>query len=361
MSKNGNPRGREKFDPSTIAVVPLQIPIVHGDEQEAKRRRNRLAQRKHRQRQRVKSNAGTETDKPAYAERESGTSTSSISFDFDQPDEPVSSSLDFLLADCTDMDHHMGQTTNGSLDVDREAEFLLASLGAPDMDQQEDAMGDHHNCLAHHDVHHDLAPMGFHRVPQPSPMPIPQPSEAKIAAPSFPMPTPHIIRAVQGAGFESIDDMATQYYTSQFEEDTASYWAQSLSRSHSLYTFLSSLHRSTSAWSERDIQRYRQQILAAAESLYASEIDTAKNSKDVARPPTPASSVEALWRMMGDMDLDQEAKEKKMAIREKLPETWSLLARLTQKADLRQPQGSQVVFAFLLLLVESNRNQASQG
>jgi hypothetical protein len=295
----------------------------------------------------VKSNAGTEPDKPAYAERESGTSTSSISFDFNQPDEPVSSSLDFSLADCTDMDHHIGQMTNGSLDVDRETDFLIASLGAPDMDQQEDAMGDHHNYLAHHDVHHevhhDLAPMGFHHVPQPSPMPIPQPPEAKIA-PAFPMPTPvsdaeshhhkehpperrgrdlesriqHIIRAVQEAGFESIDDMATQYYTAQFEEDTASYWAQSLSRSHSLYTFLSSLHRSTSAWSERDIQRYRQQILAAAESLYASEIDTAKNAKDVARPPTPVSSVEALWRMMGDMELDQEAKEKKMAIREKV-------------------------------------------
>jgi hypothetical protein len=51
MSKNGNPRGRERFDPSTVAVVPPQIPIVHGDEQEAKRRRNRLAQRKHRQRE----------------------------------------------------------------------------------------------------------------------------------------------------------------------------------------------------------------------------------------------------------------------------------------------------------------------
>jgi hypothetical protein len=87
--------------------------------------------------------------------------------------------------------------------------------------------------------------------------------------------------------------------------------------------------------------------------------------------------------MMGDMELDQEAKGKKMAIREKvlttthsdfskfrwkgmadskqMPETWSLLARLTQKADLRQPQGSQVVFAFLLLLVESKRNPTSHA
>lgn len=39
-----------------------------------------------------------------------------------------------------------------------------------------------------------------------------------------------------------------------------------------------------------------------------------------------------------------------------MPETWSLLARLAQKADLRQPQGSQAVFAFLLLLFESSRN-----
>lgn len=337
----------------------------------------------------LKSNAA-ETDKPAASERGSGTSTSSIMFDFDQADEPATSSLDFSITETSDMDHRLGQMGDGPLDVDHETDFLLASLGAHDMEQQDNTMADHqHPYLTHQDMHHDLGPMGFHQ--QTAPVPFPPASSNQASSSSIPFPTPvseaeldfgkrrpverdthgardlesriqHIIRAVQEAGFESIDDMATQYYTAQFEEDTASYWAQSLSRSHSLYNFLSSLHRSTSGWSDRDIQRYRQQILTAAESLYASEIDSAKHMKDEGvRPPTPVSSVEALWRMMGDMELDQESKVKKMAIRERMPETWSLLARLTQKADLHQPQGSQAVFAFLLLLIQSGRNPAARA
>jgi len=119
--------------------------------------------------------------------------------------------------------------------------------------------------------------------------------------------------------------------------------------------------------------RYRQQILSAAESLYASEISVAKLNVCVGdegngvngvngvnggekvgggtgrggvirgeRPVSPMSpspaggngngnggsgrneggshedSIQALWRMMGEMELSQESKEKKMAIREKV-------------------------------------------
>ena len=128
--------------------------------------------------------------------------------------------------------------------------------------------------------------------------------------------------------------------------------------------------------------RYRQQILSAAESLYASEISVAKVDSSLngngngngngrgdegdggigangekmggvgigaglgrggvvggiggERPVSPMSpspaggngngneggshegSIQALWRMMGEMELSQESKEKKMAIREKV-------------------------------------------
>ena len=64
----------------------------------------------------------------------------------------------------------------------------------------------------------------------------------------------NLIKAVQEAGCESIDDMSAQYYTATFREDTVSYWAQSRSRSRFLHAFLASLHaspnviRPTSPW-----------------------------------------------------------------------------------------------------------------
>ncbi|KAL9064214.1 MAG: hypothetical protein Q9161_009008 [Pseudevernia consocians] len=141
-----------------------------------------------------------------------------------------------------------------------------------------------------------------------------------------------IIRAVEEAGFKSIDDMSAQYYTATFKEDTVSHWAQSRSRSRSLHAFLASLHASTNNWSDREVQGYRQQITEAAESLYVSELSYAKEGMmqnedrrsqalgEKASSPISqtAMSVQRLWQMIADMELSQDFKQKKTMVREKV-------------------------------------------
>ena len=141
-----------------------------------------------------------------------------------------------------------------------------------------------------------------------------------------------VIKAVEEAGFESIDDLSTQYYTASFKEDTVSHWAQSRSRSRSLHTFLASLHASTNNWSDREVQGYRQQITEAAESLYVSELSCARKdimqSQDTrsqtqgekaSSPVTQsAMSVQKLWQTIGEMALSQDFKQKKTMMREKV-------------------------------------------
>lgn len=141
-----------------------------------------------------------------------------------------------------------------------------------------------------------------------------------------------VIKAVEEAGFESIDDLTTQYYTANFKEDTVSHWAQSRSRSRSLHAFLASLHASTNNWSDREVQGYRQQITEAAESLYVSELSYARKDimqnrdtrsqiqgEKASSPVTQsAMSVQSLWKMIAEMELSQDFKQKKTMMREKV-------------------------------------------
>ena len=142
----------------------------------------------------------------------------------------------------------------------------------------------------------------------------------------------NLIKAVQEAGFESIDDMSAQYYTATFKEDTVSYWAQSRSRSRFLHAFLASLHASTNKWSDREIQGYRQQILEAAESFHVNELSDAREDfiqNEERRSQTlgenasllvtqTAMSVQSLWQAIAEMERSQDFKQKKMILREKV-------------------------------------------
>ena len=142
----------------------------------------------------------------------------------------------------------------------------------------------------------------------------------------------NLIKAVQEAGFESIDDMSAQYYTATFKEDTVSYWAQSRSRSRFLHAFLASLHASTNHWSDREIQGYRQQIMEAAESFHVSELLDAREDSiqdedrrsqalgEKASSPVSqtAMSVQSLWQTIAQMELSRDFKQKKAMLREKV-------------------------------------------
>lgn len=130
-----------------------------------------------------------------------------------------------------------------------------------------------------------------------------------------------IIRAVEKAGFESIDDMSTEYYTAIFKEDSVPYWAQARSRSRSLPAFLASLHESANDWMDRDVQGYRQQIMHSAESVHLNELSSAtekvvqgEEGRKSTEEEAPAS-FEFLWKAITELDKIPDIKQKKMTIR----------------------------------------------
>lgn len=130
-----------------------------------------------------------------------------------------------------------------------------------------------------------------------------------------------VIRAVEKAGFESIDDMSTQYYTAIFKEDSVPYWAQARSRSRSLPTFLASLHESTKDWTDRDAQGYRQQIMHSAESVHLNELSSATKKvvqgeeRRKSTEEEASASFEILWKAITELDKFPDIKQKKMTIR----------------------------------------------
>ncbi|CAK4033795.1 Hypothetical predicted protein [Lecanosticta acicola] len=163
----------------------------------------------------------------------------------------------------------------------------------------------------------------------------------------------HILYAVEEAGFESFDDLLTQYYTARFKDDTVAYWAQSRSRNRFLHTFLAALHEDTGSWSDREAQGYRQHIACTAERLYVSEFAYAKRH----RPMTPNIDVSPVWRAMHELDQRVLSKEYRTFVRTSMPETYALLTEISMRASLQHAQRSQAVSAFLILLLESMPNE----
>lgn len=144
-----------------------------------------------------------------------------------------------------------------------------------------------------------------------------------------------VIRAVEDAGFESIDDMSTQYYTGNFREDSISFEAQSRSRRRSLHTFLQALHSSAGHWSSREVQGYRHQLIGAAENLYIDEFLNAQrscsnsNTTDYRKasmqglcPPQPkvGALVSRLWQTMAELNLVNHVQERKRFYRDEVCE-----------------------------------------
>ncbi|KUJ19764.1 uncharacterized protein LY89DRAFT_459988 [Mollisia scopiformis] len=139
-----------------------------------------------------------------------------------------------------------------------------------------------------------------------------------------------VIKYVEEAGFESIDDMTTQYYTTVFKEDSVPYWAQSRSRSRTLPGFLTSVHESTKTWTIRDVQSYQQHVTKIAESIYLNELATANQNirmnegtrhQTPEQHPTPSirqddRKLDNLWTAVIDLELSPGLKRKKTMIRE---------------------------------------------
>lgn len=78
--------------------------------------------------------------------------------------------------------------------------------------------------------------------------------------------------AVNEAGFESLDELMTTYYTERFQPQTLACYAQSASRSHRLRGFLEALHESSHEWVGREAHGYYDAGMALTERLFEEEM-----------------------------------------------------------------------------------------
>ncbi|KAJ3494979.1 hypothetical protein NLG97_g3725 [Lecanicillium saksenae] len=79
---------------------------------------------------------------------------------------------------------------------------------------------------------------------------------------------------VEDAGFESLDAMMAAYYSASFNASGNSRPAQSVGRSRRLRGFLSAIHRSHTEWGVQERSAYREEIVRAAEGIYADELSS---------------------------------------------------------------------------------------
>ncbi|KAL7900317.1 hypothetical protein HDV63DRAFT_416305 [Trichoderma sp. SZMC 28014] len=108
------------------------------------------------------------------------------------------------------------------------------------------------------------------------------------------------------AGFHSIDDMAKQYYTADFSQDSAISREQRNSRHSQLPQLLSKLRKSVKTWTQWEAHRYQYEILKSAHSLIRAErIDypTAKNIYTEALTDLEKALVGGLAPNSGDNEL----------------------------------------------------------
>ncbi|KAM5472276.1 hypothetical protein MauCBS54593_002867 [Microsporum audouinii] len=82
----------------------------------------------------------------------------------------------------------------------------------------------------------------------------------------------HILDATEEMGFDSIDAVATLYYTARFPKHSLLHYAQSTSRSHRLGKFLSSLHESSNHWVGREARGYHDGQISCIERTCTSEL-----------------------------------------------------------------------------------------
>ncbi|KAM3505710.1 hypothetical protein MY10362_002800 [Beauveria mimosiformis] len=77
---------------------------------------------------------------------------------------------------------------------------------------------------------------------------------------------------VEDAGYESLEAMMAAYYSANLGASANSRPAQAVGRSRRLRGFLSAIHRSHVEWGEQERNAYREEIVRAAEGIYADEL-----------------------------------------------------------------------------------------
>lgn len=88
-----------------------------------------------------------------------------------------------------------------------------------------------------------------------------------------------VLEYAKHAGFDSFDDLASRYYTDDFEDSSSLSNEQRLSRMRRLPAFLVAIHDSSSNWAKCERQAYQDEILKSAESILSAECSMFSHSR----------------------------------------------------------------------------------
>ncbi|EGX94294.1 hypothetical protein CCM_02565 [Cordyceps militaris CM01] len=159
---------------------------------------------------------------------------------------------------------------------------------------------------------------------------------------------------VEDAGFESLESMMAAYYRANLSATAhgGARPAQAVGRSRRLRSFLSGIHRSHVEWGEQERSAYREEIVRAAEEIYADELSTmvhaateTSSSKMLSiagssKPTAETSRVYIAHRiqnLISDQDIQDFMRKDRQELQDTVAETWSLITQLVQNTG-QSPQ-----------------------
>ncbi|TQV94645.1 hypothetical protein IF1G_06656 [Cordyceps javanica] len=170
---------------------------------------------------------------------------------------------------------------------------------------------------------------------------------------------------VEDAGFESLEAMMTAYYSTNLGARANSRPAQAVGRSRRLRGFLSAIHRSHVEWGEQERNAYREEIVRAAEGIYADELlnmarGATETSKSIlpsiagsSRPTAETSRVYIAHRiqnLIADQEIQDFMRKDRKDLQDTVADTWSLLMQLIHNTGQSPQQKASNACIILYLL-----------
>jgi hypothetical protein len=123
-----------------------------------------------------------------------------------------------------------------------------------------------------------------------------------------------ILEVIEEAGFDSIDNMASCYYTTKFSPSSLCASAQSLSRRRHLRRFLEDVREDARTWEQGEAQGYQEGILGSAVSVCIDELRRFKENRE----SEGGKGLKKVLETVFDREKLGDLKEEKRIMREKV-------------------------------------------
>ncbi|PMB69880.1 hypothetical protein BM221_004527 [Beauveria bassiana] len=170
---------------------------------------------------------------------------------------------------------------------------------------------------------------------------------------------------VEDAGYESLEAMMAAYYSANLSASANSRPAQAVGRSRRLRSFLSAIHRSHVEWGEQERNAYREEIVRAAEGIYADELanmvhgatETSSNKLlSIAGSSKPTAETGRVYiahriqNLISDPDIQDFMRKDRKDLQDTVADTWSLITNLIHNTGQSAQQKASNACIILYLL-----------